>query len=369
MSESPTPTAGLGAPIQRPPTAETESSSTTTSSSSTRTGRATHTFSVAPKQSPHGYVPHSVEANVGDEIVFEFYPTNHSVVRADFDAPCVPANHDVFFSGHFKITSYTKPEIWTWTVDTEEPIFFYCSGIGSCMTNGMVGAINPNETMTWEKQHNKAKRAPFQLEPGEHPPPEGGEPGSSPNPPQDSSSHRSLSGGAIAGIVVGAVVGLAILGALFYLLGRLEIYRKWRQSEDGTSVDRTRRWALSSGGGLGGWSSGAKSEAGGVPPSEMGGTVVSSQGGHMSYISAENTPLNKHLSAGFSPSSSPPPWGWDKQGGGNINGVMESNNKPAGIPENAPQELSGEGAGNLVELDAGPCYPPPCVSPITNATQ
>ncbi|KLJ08271.1 hypothetical protein EMPG_16297 [Blastomyces silverae] len=101
----------------------------------------------------------------------------------------------------------------------------------------------------------------------------------------------------------------------------------------------------------------------------MGGTVVSSQAGHMSYMSTENTPFNKHLSTGFSPSSSPPPWGWDKQGGGNINGVMESHNKPAGIPANAPQELSGEGAGNLVELDAGPYYPPPSVSPNPNATQ
>lgn len=227
--------------------------------------------------------------------------------------------------------------------------------------------------MTWEKQHNKAMRSPFQLEPGEHPPAEGreggGPPGSSPTTTPTPSGHHSLSSGAIAGIVVGSVLGIAILGALFFLLGRLDIYRKWRQSEDGTQTDRTRRWALSSGGGgLGGWSSGAKSEIGGAPPSEMGGTVVGSQAGHMSYISADNTPHSRHLSTVITPSSSPPPWGWDKQGGGNINGMMESH-KPGDIPENAPHELSGEGTGAFVELEAGPYHPPPPASASPNVDQ
>lgn len=92
--------AGLAPPIQATPTE-------TSSSSSIKLGRATHTISVAPKQSPHAYEPRSVRADVGDEILFEFYPSNHSVVKADFDAPCVPATHDVFFSGHFELTSYT----------------------------------------------------------------------------------------------------------------------------------------------------------------------------------------------------------------------------------------------------------------------
>ncbi|KAG5287958.1 extracellular serine-rich protein [Histoplasma ohiense] len=327
-----------------------------TPSPSIKTGPATHTISVAPKQSPHGYDPKSIEADVGDEIVFEFYPSNHSVVRADFNAPCVPASHDVFFSGHFELDSYTTPKIWTWTVDTAEPTFFYCTAIGSCMTNGMVGAINPNETMSWEKQYNKAKRAPFQLEPGQSPPAEGREGGHSTDTPQDPSPHsHSLSGGAIAGIVVGAVVGLAVLGALFFLLGRLDIYRKWVRSEDGTSADRTRRWALSASGG--GWSTGAKSEVGGAPPSEMGTTAVGSQPGHMSYMSADSSLNNRQSTAGFNPSSPPPSWGWGKQGGGNINGVVESY-RPADIPEHVPQELSGDGTGNFAELDAGTYLPP-----------
>ncbi|OJD12870.1 hypothetical protein AJ78_06606, partial [Emergomyces pasteurianus Ep9510] len=104
MSESPPQsTADIGPPIENAP----RTTATSSSSTSNRTGRATHTISVAPKQSPHAYEPRSVEAEIGDEILFEFYPSNHSVVRADFDAPCVPATHDVFFSGHFELSSYT----------------------------------------------------------------------------------------------------------------------------------------------------------------------------------------------------------------------------------------------------------------------
>jgi plastocyanin len=46
-------------------------------------------------------VPSNFTANVGDVVVFEFYPTNHSVVKADFDAPCVPASGEIFWSGMF----------------------------------------------------------------------------------------------------------------------------------------------------------------------------------------------------------------------------------------------------------------------------
>lgn len=56
---------------------------------------------VGPKTNPHAYVPNSIFANVGDVILFEFYPTNHSVVKADYLAPCVPASEGLFYSGPF----------------------------------------------------------------------------------------------------------------------------------------------------------------------------------------------------------------------------------------------------------------------------
>jgi plastocyanin len=74
---------------------------TTTSTKTTSTGITTHTVQVGPKSNPHQYVPSNLTANVGDVVVFEFYPTNHSVVKADFDAPCVPASGEIFWSGMF----------------------------------------------------------------------------------------------------------------------------------------------------------------------------------------------------------------------------------------------------------------------------
>ena len=70
-----------------------------TTSSSTKI--ATHTVQVGPKTSPHAYVPNRITANPGDLVVFEFYPTNHSVAKADYLAPCVPASEGVFWSGIF----------------------------------------------------------------------------------------------------------------------------------------------------------------------------------------------------------------------------------------------------------------------------
>lgn len=85
-------------------TAQRTASPTPTSASKTATtlaGSATHTIKVGPREDPHQYYPHSVKADVGDVVVFEFYPRNHSVVKADYMAPCVPAVGEYFYSGMF----------------------------------------------------------------------------------------------------------------------------------------------------------------------------------------------------------------------------------------------------------------------------
>ncbi|KAL4892238.1 hypothetical protein BDV59DRAFT_54799 [Aspergillus ambiguus] len=73
----------------------------TTSSKTTSASVATHTVKVGSKEDPHQYSPHDITANVGDVIEFQFYPRNHSVVKADYLAPCVPASGDIFYSGAF----------------------------------------------------------------------------------------------------------------------------------------------------------------------------------------------------------------------------------------------------------------------------
>ena len=80
-------------------TVAAESSAASTTSSST--GVATHTIQVGPKSNPHQFVPTDITANVDDIVIFEFYPTNHSVVKADYLAPCVPASGNIFYSGAF----------------------------------------------------------------------------------------------------------------------------------------------------------------------------------------------------------------------------------------------------------------------------
>ena len=74
----------------------------TSAPTSSSTGIATHIIQVGPKSNPHQYVPTNVTANVGDVVVFEFYPTNHSVVQADYLAPCVPGSGNIFYSGSFE---------------------------------------------------------------------------------------------------------------------------------------------------------------------------------------------------------------------------------------------------------------------------
>jgi plastocyanin len=94
------------------PTAGSSSITTTfTTSTTTSTGSVTHTVQVGPKSSPHAYVPHNLTANPGDVVVFEFYPTNHSVVKADFGAPCVPASGNYFYSGMFNSFSENNGQL------------------------------------------------------------------------------------------------------------------------------------------------------------------------------------------------------------------------------------------------------------------
>ncbi|KAL4951693.1 hypothetical protein BDW69DRAFT_196267 [Aspergillus filifer] len=241
-----------------------------------------HKIQVGPKSDPHQYVPHEVKADIGDVIVFEFYPRNHSIVQADFKAPCMPADGDYFFSGIKNDFEEVNGQVvgdlptWNWTVKNKEPTFFYCTGADSCIVNGMVGVINPNKTHDWKTQNTAALKAPYMLLPGQSMPAEGNNAGTgtsathasdssypssptedTPSPsmssPFSSPSPSHLSRRAIAGIVVGAVAVVAVLSVLLFLLGRNRIYRKWLSSSEwngsaiaSSSKDvRTVKWALS----------------------------------------------------------------------------------------------------------------------------
>ena len=87
---------------------------------------------------------------------------------------------------------------------------------------------------------------PYMLVPGQDIPAEGSEgtdSGSDSGSDGGSSGGGGLSKGAIAGIAVAGVVFIGILVALFFLLGRNRVYKKWMSSEDGRN-ERTARWAM-----------------------------------------------------------------------------------------------------------------------------
>ncbi|CAK37948.1 uncharacterized protein An02g13640 [Aspergillus niger] len=296
-------------------TASAQSHSSTTGISTTSTTRAittstaiaTHTVQVGSKADPHQYSPHNVSAAVGDIIVFEFYPRNHSVVKADYLAPSpnlVPSRQRHRSTSLHPILPY--PILTTNITNTQKPTFFYCTAIDSCIGNGMVGVINPNSTMTFETQYNRAKTYPYMLVPGQSIPAEGtisststststSSPSNSP-----SSSSPTLSTGAIVGIVIGCVAFIAILGALFFLLGRNRVYRQWMSSQDGRH-ERTARWAALLSPGQSTGKGGSGSNAAGQRKSEMdGGSALVPQS---EFSGATVGGLSPPLGQGL--------WGWD----------------------------------------------------------
>ena len=47
-----------------------------------------HTVAVG--KATNQFQPNSINANPGDIVTFQFYPKNHSVIRAEYGYPCVP---------------------------------------------------------------------------------------------------------------------------------------------------------------------------------------------------------------------------------------------------------------------------------------
>jgi plastocyanin len=205
------------------------SSSSSSSPSSTSSAAAvTHTVSVG--LNGFTYTPNSFTANVGDTVLYFFYPSNHSVARAEYGYPCIPyentgPNKEGFWSGFEPVDKISEnAPRFSVTINSTEPIFFYCSAPNACIGDGMIGVINPNNTQSLANQQAFLRNATIQLNPGEQNPPES-TPTSTPTPSStaaasSSSSSSGMSGGVIAGIVIGAIAVLALAGLAFYLCGR-----------------------------------------------------------------------------------------------------------------------------------------------------
>lgn len=216
------------------PTATTEESATGTASSAEKT----HTINVG--ASGHKFTPAEVKADVGDIIEWRFYPSNHWVIRGDYDHPCIPYEYvDLdrkgFSSEMQKVQAITDdaPRFRVRVNDTN-PFVFYCGAPGSCVKYHMMGIVNPSKNETLDGFLANAKDVDYQLRPGDPWPTEEGfpSPSSTSGPSSDESSDdddsssnsgghkKSLSTGAIAGIAVGGAAVLLLAGALLYLCGR-----------------------------------------------------------------------------------------------------------------------------------------------------
>ncbi|KAH8676128.1 hypothetical protein BX600DRAFT_195786 [Xylariales sp. PMI_506] len=210
------------------------SGKTTTATKSSTSGPATHTVTVGIN---NAYNPNSITADVGDTVLFKFYPTNHSVVEAAFENPCIPYNYvyteapSIFFSGNYLVDAGETTPTWSLLINDTDPHFFYCDAPGSCVTDAMLGVINPNSTWTLARQQAAQKNVTFQLGPGQAWPAEQPSPtaagsgatstttttAAATNTPE---SKSTLSGGAIAGIAIGGAALLLIGVAMVWFCGR-----------------------------------------------------------------------------------------------------------------------------------------------------
>lgn len=234
------------------PLPTTFASATATSSTSES---VTHTVAVG--KGGHSFSPDVTLAEVGDVIgkdhlvtstepslicpEYQFYPTNHSVIRAAYGYSCVPyetvlgAGHYGFWSGFEPVDAVSDdPPIYQVTVNDTEAIFFYCGAPNSCIGYGMVGVINPNSSTSLEHQRQVAESSTFSLVPGEDWPSEGSIPsevattsatpaatsGTSPATGTPVPSSSVLSVGAIAGIAIGGAAVLLAAGVAIWFCGR-----------------------------------------------------------------------------------------------------------------------------------------------------
>lgn len=191
---------------------------------------------------------------MGDTVEFNFFPTNHSVIRAEYLIPCTPyemTGRDKIgkglFSDFYPIEAILdEPPRWSLVVNDTDPIFFYCGAEGSCINWQMVGVINPNASTSLEKQRQAAEDASYMLLPGEPFPPEASDDGlisdtsssdssssssTSGSSSSSSGSSSSLSHGAIAGIAVSATIAVIAAGAFIFFCGRQSRKKKNNQNQ------------------------------------------------------------------------------------------------------------------------------------------
>jgi len=131
------------------------------------------------------YTPETIQAAVGDMVIFTFMNANHTVTQSAFDAPCVklPEGMDSGFMPNANNTVSPAPQM-AMQVTVATPIWFYCRQKAHC-GKGMTFSINP----TAEKSHAMFQQmAVAQNGTGTLAPIQGGEASASVAPPAASAA-------------------------------------------------------------------------------------------------------------------------------------------------------------------------------------
>ncbi|OAP58447.1 hypothetical protein AYL99_07537 [Fonsecaea erecta] len=222
--------------------------------SPTSTSTQPITVTVAVGNGGNTFVPDVVQVSPGNYVEFDFYPLNHSVIRAAYMYPCVPyeltgPDRVGFFSGFYPVDAILgDPPKWTLLINDTDPVFYYCGAPGSCIGYQMVGVINPNASQSLQVQKQYAANSSFMLEPGESWPAEE-DPfattstststatatytttfttstvsptptSATPTAVASESGHSTLSTGAIAGIAIGGAAVVIAAAVLLFFCGR-----------------------------------------------------------------------------------------------------------------------------------------------------
>jgi plastocyanin len=86
-------------------------SSTSASSTSSSTSRSQQTHTVKVGAGGYAFEPQQLNASVGDTVVFDFYPSGHSVAQSAFGSACIP----------YEQSGKGRVDFWSGTRDVSGP--------------------------------------------------------------------------------------------------------------------------------------------------------------------------------------------------------------------------------------------------------
>jgi hypothetical protein len=147
-----------------------------------------------------------------------------------------------FFSGFQPVdTVLSSPPTYQIVINDTDPIFFYCSAPGSCLTYGMVGVINPNASASVQKQQQLALSSAYMLNPGEPFPAETPSPSdpTSATPSSSSTGNTNekksrLTTRAIIAMSIGSACITVLAALLFFFWGRTKSLKDEVRRRTGT---------------------------------------------------------------------------------------------------------------------------------------